>query len=123
MVADVINLPRLEGDSELIGCLAAEHFLERGFRHFAWAPFLDDVVDAERYRGFANRLAQTSFSIALRAKANSVRANPDKRASKGGPSRPCGPGGGRSVAEAAARPAGAGGRARQPAALGPCSPR
>src|SRR5512139_527931 len=45
MVRNEINLPRVEGDSELIGCLAAEHFLERGFRHFAWAPFLDDVVN------------------------------------------------------------------------------
>jgi LacI family transcriptional regulator len=65
MVRNEINLPRVEGDSELIGCLAAEHFLERGFRHFAWAPFLDDVVNAARYRGFANRLAQASFSCHL----------------------------------------------------------
>jgi LacI family transcriptional regulator len=58
MVRNEINLPRVEGDSEMIGRLAAEHFLERGFRHFAWAPFLDDVVTAERHRGFANRLAR-----------------------------------------------------------------
>ena len=48
------------------------------------------------------------ISVALRAKVDSVRANPDKRASKGEHSRPCGPGGGRSGAEADGRPAGAG---------------
>ena len=62
MVRNEINLPRVEGDSEMIGRLAADHFLERGFRHFAWAPFLDDVVNAERYRGFANRLARANFT-------------------------------------------------------------
>jgi LacI family transcriptional regulator len=70
MVRNDINLPRVEGDSDLIGRLAAEHFLERGFRHFAWAPFLDDVVNAERYRGFANRLATANFTCNLLPPAN-----------------------------------------------------
>lgn len=65
MVRDDINLPRVEGDSEMIGRLAAEHFLERGFRHYAWAPFLDDVLNAERYRGFANRLAREGLTCHL----------------------------------------------------------
>ena len=54
MVRNDLNLPRVEGDCEMIGRLAADHFLARGFRHFAWAPFLDDALNAERYRGFAN---------------------------------------------------------------------
>lgn len=58
MVRNEIPLPRVEGDSDLIGRLAADHFLERGFRHFAWAPMLDDVLNAERHRGFAGRLAK-----------------------------------------------------------------
>ena len=58
MVRNDINLPRVEGDSDLIGRLAAEHFLERAYRHFVWAPLMDDIVNAERYRGFANRLAE-----------------------------------------------------------------
>src|SRR5512139_3103755 len=57
MVRNDIQLPRVEGDNDLIGRLAAEHFLERGFRHFAWAPFMDDVVNTERHRGFADCLA------------------------------------------------------------------
>ena len=76
MVRNDINLPRVEGDSERIGQLAAEHFLERGFRHFAWAPFLDDVVNAERYRGFANRLAQAGSTCHLMPAADSRHGNP-----------------------------------------------
>ena len=79
MVRNEINLPRVEGDSEMIGRLAAEHFLERGFRHFAWAPFLDDVVNAERYRGFANHLARTDFTCDLLPAADSRRGNPAER--------------------------------------------
>ena len=62
MVRNEIELPRVEGDNEMIGCLAAEHFLERGFRHFAWAPFMDDIVNMERYCGFANRLRRANFA-------------------------------------------------------------
>ncbi len=65
MVRNDIHLPRVEGDNERIGGLAAEHFLERGFRHFAWAPFVDDVVNDERYRGFANRLAKNHLTCEL----------------------------------------------------------
>jgi LacI family transcriptional regulator len=56
MVRNDIKLPRVEGDNDMIGRLAAEHFLERGYRNFVWAPLMDDIVNAERYRGFANRL-------------------------------------------------------------------
>jgi LacI family transcriptional regulator len=57
MVRNDIKLPRVEGDNEEIGRLAAMHFLERGFRHFAWAPLMDDIVNAERRRGFLRELA------------------------------------------------------------------
>jgi LacI family transcriptional regulator len=79
MVRNEINLPRVEGDSEMIGRLAAEHFLERGFRHFAWAPFLDDVLNAERYRGFANRLAQENLTCHLLPPADSRHDSPATR--------------------------------------------
>lgn len=65
MVRNEIQLPRVEGDNDLIGRLAAEHFLERGFRHFAWAPFMDDVVNLERQRGFVNRLARNNLGCEL----------------------------------------------------------
>jgi hypothetical protein len=50
---------------------------------------------------------QTLLSgVALRSKANSVRANPDKCAGKGEHLQPCGLGVGWSVAEADGKPAG-----------------
>ena len=79
MVRNEINLPRVEGHSEMIGRLAAEHFLERDFRHYAWAPFLDDVVNAERYRGFANRLARANFTCHLLPPADTRHGDATKR--------------------------------------------
>ena len=79
MVRNEINLPRVEGDNEMIGRLAAEHFLERGFRHFAWAPFLDDLINAERYRGFANRLATAKLTCHLLPPADTRHGDPATR--------------------------------------------
>ncbi len=77
MVRNDIKLPRVEGDSDMIGRLAAEHFLKRDFRHFAWAPFLDDIVNAERYRGFANRLGRAGLTCHVLPSAN-ARHGPQK---------------------------------------------
>jgi LacI family transcriptional regulator len=79
MVRTEINLPRVEGDSEMIGRLAAEHFLERGYRHYAWAPMIDDVINAERYRGFANRLAREDFTCHLLPPADTRHGDPAMR--------------------------------------------
>jgi LacI family transcriptional regulator len=79
MVRNDIRLPRVEGDNEMIGRLAAEHFLERGFRHFAWAPFMDDVVNEERYRGFADHLARNNLTCELLPTADSRHDNPASR--------------------------------------------
>ena len=51
------------------------------------------------------------LGVALRSNVDSVRSNVDGCASKGGQAWPCGPGGGRSVAEADGRPTGPGARA------------
>jgi LacI family transcriptional regulator len=61
-VNDTVRLPRVEGDNRKIGQLAAEHFLERGYRHFAWAPFLNDVMNAERLQGFSEAIARRGFA-------------------------------------------------------------
>jgi LacI family transcriptional regulator len=76
MVRNDIKLPRVEGDSDMIGRLAAEHFLERDYRHFVWAPLMDDIVNAERYRGFANRLAKEKITCHVLPPASS-RSAPD----------------------------------------------
>ena len=77
-VRNDINLPRVEGDSDMIGRMAAEHFLERDYRNFAWAPFQDDIVNAERYRGFVNRLARAGLTCHVLPSAN-VRHGPQSK--------------------------------------------
>ncbi len=62
LINEQIPLPRVEGDNLHIGQLAAEHFLERGYRHFAWAPFLNDVMDTERLAGFCRTLTRQGFA-------------------------------------------------------------
>ena len=48
-----LGLPCVWEDNEEIGRSAAEHLLERNFKHFAWAPFWEDAVNEERFQGFA----------------------------------------------------------------------
>jgi LacI family transcriptional regulator len=48
-----LGLPYAGEDNQAIGHLAAEHFLERNFKSFAWAPFWDDLVNEERFEAFA----------------------------------------------------------------------
>jgi LacI family transcriptional regulator len=62
LVNEKVPLPRVEGDNRRIGELAAEHFLERGYRHFAWAPFLNDVMNKERLDGFARAIAKRGYA-------------------------------------------------------------
>jgi len=72
LINDKVPLPRVEGDNVRIGQLAAEHFLERGYRHFAWAPFLNDVMDAERHEGFARGLAKEGLTCHVLPQAHTV---------------------------------------------------
>ncbi len=50
-------LPCVEEDHLRIGEVAADHFLERAYRSFAWAPLADDEANRERFLGFQARLA------------------------------------------------------------------
>ena len=77
MVRNDIRLPRVEGDNDRIGRLAAAHFLERGFRHFAWAPLMDDIINEERRRGFQRELARHRLTCHILPAA-------DSRAARGG---------------------------------------
>jgi LacI family transcriptional regulator len=52
-----VPLPRVAGDHVQIGVVAAEHFLERAFRHFAWFSTKDDPVVRLRLEGFSTTLA------------------------------------------------------------------
>ncbi len=57
-----LPLPKIGGDSEKIGQMAAEHFLERGYRHYAWAPFSNSGLNVERHESFSKHLAKEGFS-------------------------------------------------------------
>lgn len=52
LVQDDLDVPRVVGNNPAIGRTAAEYFLQRRFRHFAWAPFADDVPNRQRLAGF-----------------------------------------------------------------------
>ncbi len=55
------SLPRVIGDHRLIGQMAAEHFLERGFRHFAWHANHTRPAAELRHDGFAEILRRDKF--------------------------------------------------------------
>ncbi len=58
-----VPLPRVVGDNVMIGRVGAEHFLDRGFRHFAW--YSEGFTNVERLRlaGFEERLAQEGLGV------------------------------------------------------------
>ncbi|MCB1069142.1 MAG: substrate-binding domain-containing protein [Verrucomicrobia bacterium] len=47
-----LEVPRVHTDNYAVGCLAAEHFLERGFRRFATLCRADYAYVRDRLRGF-----------------------------------------------------------------------
>jgi LacI family transcriptional regulator len=75
LINDQIALPRVEGDNVRIGQLAAEHFLERGYRHFAWAPFLNDAMDTERHEGFDRALGKHGLTSHVLPQAHTLTGN------------------------------------------------
>jgi LacI family transcriptional regulator len=56
-----LGIPYVEGDNREIGRLAARHFLERGYRRFAWFPFTNDLINEERRDGFVDAIAAEGF--------------------------------------------------------------
>jgi LacI family transcriptional regulator len=57
------NFPGIITDSSSIGRMAAEHFLDRGFRNFAYCGFDDFVWSRDRNRFFQQRLEQDNFKV------------------------------------------------------------
>lgn len=64
LVRDDVDLPRVAADNHMIGRVAAEHFIERGFRRCLWVPFRDDVPNRERRNGFFETLAKAGIAAA-----------------------------------------------------------
>jgi LacI family transcriptional regulator len=61
LVRSDVDLPRVAADNRMIGRVAAEHFIERGFRRCLWVPFRDDVPNRERREGFFGTLARAGI--------------------------------------------------------------
>ena len=59
------GVPKIRPDNAAIGHLGAEHFIERGFRHFAFCGFSNEAWSCERRDGFieALRLAGHSCDV------------------------------------------------------------
>jgi LacI family transcriptional regulator len=62
---DDLELPRIHSDDEAIGRLAAQHLLERGFRHFAFCGFTGERWAADRREGCVETLRAAGFSCAV----------------------------------------------------------
>jgi len=58
IAAPLEGVPRIESDQRAIGRVAADHLLERGFRHFAFCGFSDQAWACTRRDGFVGRLAE-----------------------------------------------------------------
>jgi LacI family transcriptional regulator len=63
MVRNEIDLPRVEGDSERIGRLAAEHFLERGFENFGYFGSAWTGFSKQREQGYRQTLIEAGHSL------------------------------------------------------------
>ncbi|MCI0499075.1 MAG: DNA-binding transcriptional regulator [Planctomycetales bacterium] len=62
-VRDDLAVPRVDGDNIAIGKLAAEYFLLRRFKHFAWAPFAKDTPNEERLNGYRRVLSEKGYAV------------------------------------------------------------
>jgi LacI family transcriptional regulator len=58
-----LPFPRVSTDHRQVGCLAAEHLLDRGFRHFGFVGHPHHVYSLEREAGFRDTLASARFSF------------------------------------------------------------
>lgn len=56
-------LPRVVPDNPAIGRLAAEHFISRGFRHFAFAGRAQRLYSQEMHEGFAAALREAGYPV------------------------------------------------------------
>lgn len=59
------GISELRPDSHAAGRLAAEHFLECGFRHFAFCGYAGRIWSRRRKEGFCSRLAEAGFSCSV----------------------------------------------------------
>lgn len=56
-----LGIPCVDGNNYEIGEVAARHFLDRGYRNYAWLPFTNDLLNEERLKGFSETIATKGF--------------------------------------------------------------
>ncbi len=66
--------PAIITDSASIGCMAAEHFLDRGFQNFAYCGLDDFAWSRGRAQYFAERLSEAGYQVSLYRQPASRRA-------------------------------------------------
>lgn len=57
------KIPTVLTNAEKIGQLAAEHLLDRGFKHFAYCGFEEMQWSKNRYEYFANKIDQKNYKV------------------------------------------------------------
>jgi LacI family transcriptional regulator len=58
------GLPLIDTENEIVSSLAAEHFMQRGFRHFAFCGFVGANYSDARSDRFKEQLAKEGYSCA-----------------------------------------------------------
>ena len=58
------NLPTVIADNNSAGQLAATHFLNRGFKNFAWISIERGSIEQQRQMGYANKIANAGYVCA-----------------------------------------------------------
>jgi LacI family transcriptional regulator len=59
------RISEIRADSRQAGRLAAEHFLERGFRNFAFCGYQGRIWSQHRQEGYCDRLREAGYSCAV----------------------------------------------------------
>lgn len=60
-----LDVPHVNGDNRKIGEIAAQHFIDRGYRNYAWAPFSNDIINQQRHQGFREKLKNQGFNCKI----------------------------------------------------------
>ena len=55
------EIPNITADYDLTGCMAAEHFLAKGFKNFGFFGYNGVCWSDERCEGFRKRIAKAGF--------------------------------------------------------------
>lgn len=63
-----IGIPYLTSDSYRVAQVAAEYFIELGFRHFAYYSLSNTMWSQDRMRGFCDKLKEAGYSASVYAK-------------------------------------------------------